>query len=268
VHRPAVLLTGASGYLGHHLGAALGARGLAWLAAGRGAAGLALDLERPETIEAALRAARPDRVLHAAAFASLPACEAEPARAAAVNTQATERLAQAARGRLLFVSTDLVFDGTRAPYRPGDPPTPLGVYARSKAAAEAAVRAAGGLVVRVPLLFGPSHDGRRGATDAIRAAAGPVPLFTNEFRTPLHVADAARGLVECLLEGAGAGIVHLAGPERVSRYELGRRFLAAARLSQVVLEPVVCRDALRPHDVALASDWSCGRSLDAALARS
>jgi dTDP-4-dehydrorhamnose reductase len=94
-----------------------------------------------------------------------------------------------------------------------------------------------------------------------------VPLYTNEFRTPLHAADAARGLVECLLDGAGAGLVHLAGPERLSRYELGRRFLAATRLARP-LEAVECDDPLRPRDVALASAWDCGRSLDAALAES
>ena len=60
--------------------------------------------------------------------------------------------------------------------------------------------AAGARVARIPLLFGPSFDGRRGATDMIRASSDGVTLYTNEHRTPLHVADAARGLVELLLE--------------------------------------------------------------------
>jgi dTDP-4-dehydrorhamnose reductase len=177
-------------------------------------------------------------------------------------------LAEWAAGRIVLVSTDLVFDGTAAPYAREAAPAPLGAYARSKARAEEAVRGAGGVVVRVPLLFGPSFDGRRGATDMIRSAAGPLPLFTNEFRTPLHAADAARGLVELALAAAGPATLHLAGPERVSRYELGRRFLAASGLAGPRLDPVECADPLRPRDVSLVPDWDCGRSLDAALAES
>lgn len=261
-----VLLTGSTGYLGHHLLAELTRRGLDVVTAGRAGASLELELEEPEEIHDRVRGLLPIRVLHAAALSSLAACEAEPARAALVNAVAPARLAEAAGGRLLLVSTDLVFDGSAPPYCAADVPRPCSEYGRSKAKAEAAVVAAGGRVARLPLLFGPSFDGRRGATDTIRASPVPVTLYTNEHRTPLHVVDAAHALVGLLLEDAGPGVRHLAGPERISRYELGRRFAAHAGLPKDCIRPGVCADPLRPRDVSLVSDWSCPRSLDAALA--
>ncbi|MEN8183845.1 MAG: SDR family oxidoreductase [Myxococcota bacterium] len=263
-----VLLTGASGFLGAYLVAELEQRTVECVTAGRSGADLLLDLADPEAIREAVRLARPDRVLHAAALSSLAGCEAAPEQAAAVNEVAAGVLAEAVGGALLFVSTDLVFDGDGAPYRASDPPRPRGVYGRTKAAGEERVRQAGGRVVRVPLLFGRSLDGRRGATDMIRLAREPVVLFTNETRTPLHARDAARSLVEQALGELGPGILQLTGPERLSRYELGRRFVAQVGLDPERLVPGECRDPLRPRDVSLVSDWSCGRSLEAALAES
>ena len=164
------------------------------------------------------------------------------------------------------MSTDLVFDGLRAPYGPHDSPRPLSVYGSTKVDGEQAVLAAGGTVVRVPLLIGPSHDGRRGATDMLRAAiqAGRrLDLFTDEFRTPLHAVDAARGLVDVLLDGA-TGIFHLAGHERLSRWELAQRFCALHGLPAESLNPARSRDPGRPADVSLEGVEPT-RSLDEAL---
>jgi dTDP-4-dehydrorhamnose reductase len=261
-----VLLTGSTGFLGHHLRTELLRRDLDVITAGRTGAEVPLDLEQPESIPERLRGLGPVRVLHAAALSSLAACEADPTRARTVNTIASARLAEGVGGALLYVSTDLVFDGSAPPYQAGDARRPCSVYGRTKAEAEMAVLAVGARVVRVPLLFGPSFDGRRGATDMIRASRGPVTLYTNEQRTPLHVADAARALVELLLEDEGPEVRHVAGPERISRHELGVRFVDQAGLPRERIRAGACDDPLRPRDVSLVSDWSCPRSLQAALA--
>jgi dTDP-4-dehydrorhamnose reductase len=261
-----VLLTGSTGFLGHYLRAELARRDLDVVTAGRAGAELLLDLQQPESIPERVRGLGPVRVLHAAALSSLAGCEADPTRARTVNTVATARLAELFGGALLYVSTDLVFGGSAPPYRAGDTPRPRSVYGRTKAEPEAAVLAAGARVVRIPLLFGPSFDGRRGATDMIRASRGPVTLYTNERRTPLHAADAARALVELLLEDGGPEVRHLAGPERISRHDLGRLFVEQAGLAPDRVRAGECNDPLRPRDVSLASDWSCPRSLRDALA--
>src|SRR5262249_42736118 len=108
--------------------------------------------------------ARPDVVLHAAALSRVADCQRDPARAHRVNVAGSATLAalaDAARARFVQVSTDLVFDGARGGYREDDPPSPVSVYGRSKADAEApALALARGAVARISLLYGPSLCGR------------------------------------------------------------------------------------------------------------
>ncbi|MGC6489615.1 MAG: hypothetical protein ACON4Z_18360, partial [Planctomycetota bacterium] len=128
----------------------------------------------------------------------------------------------------------------------------------------------GGRVARLPLLFGADARGR-GATAALRAAAAAgrsVGLFTNEYRTPLHAADAAAALVEAVLAPDGPNVFHLPGPERVSRWELGQRLCAAHGLATASFDAVECYDPLRPRDVSLAGGWSASRGLEEMLADS
>jgi dTDP-4-dehydrorhamnose reductase len=252
--KPTILLTGATGYLGHALVAAAASRGLRLRTAGRAGCDVELDLDDPASVEACAAGLGDALLLHAGALASIAACEADPARAERIHVAATRILAAAAGARLLLVSTDLVFDGTRAPYAPQAPPRPCSEYGRSKARAEAAALAAGARVVRLPLLYGPSFDGRRGATDMIRTAheqRRPLTLYTDEYRTPLRVDLAAERLLDRLSTPGGPAVVHLPGPERLSRAELGRRWCAEQRIDASWIEFAPCRDPLRPRDVSL-----------------
>ncbi len=264
-----ILLTGASGFLGHHLVAALARRpGVAFARAGRDAdSEVAFDLDDPDSADLAVATWRPDVVLHAAAMASMGACAADPVGAQRRNADATFELARTGV-RLVLVSTDLVFDGRAAPYRSSDRPAPVSSYARSKRAGEEATLAAGGLVVRVPLLFGPSFDGRRGATDMLRAARSErreLALFTDEFRTPIHAVDAASALIELCLGAERVGVLHIAGPERVSRFELAERFAALHGFGERPWRAATSTDPSRPPDVSLVGDRPAPRTLDAML---
>lgn len=195
-------------------------------------------------------------------------CELDAQRAARMNGWLPEQWAERFGARLLHVSTDLVFDGRGAPYAVAAVPAPLSVYGATKAEGERRVRAHGGRVVRVPLLFGPDAQGR-GASASLRAqlARGERPaLFTNEYRSPLHAADAAEALVALVVDPDGPPLSHLAGPERVSRWQLGQRLCQLHGLDASRLLPVECTDPLRPGDVCLLPTWPARRSLDAMLA--
>jgi dTDP-4-dehydrorhamnose reductase len=200
-------------------------------------------------------------VIHAGAISSAEAVQRQADVAWKVNVRATEVLCGWTgenQRRLLFTSTDLVFDGTKSWYREGDPAYPTLEYGRTKLAAEALVLSkCRGLVVRLSLLYGLARVARNSFFDnAIAALRSRTPqgFFEDEFRTPLDYATAAQILVR-MAESDATGIIHAGGPERVSRFELMRRaatalgadagLLRANRRGDVpVLEP-------RPADVSL-----------------
>jgi dTDP-4-dehydrorhamnose reductase len=225
-----------------------------------------VDLADTEPVHAAFRRAAPTVVIHAGAIAAVAECRRNPERAYQVNTQGTALLADLAHeagARMLFLSTDLVFDGEKGGYREEDQPAPLSVYGRTKAAAEQAVLAVPrGLVLRVSLLFGPGIVGRPYFFDeqvtALREGR-TLTLFSDEWRTPLSLATAARAL-RALVDSDIVGILHLGGPERMSRLEMGQRLAAYlgvdASAIQAVLRTSVPAAEPRPCDTSLdSSRW-------------
>jgi dTDP-4-dehydrorhamnose reductase len=222
-----------------------------------------VELTDATAVAGALATAQPDVILHAAAMSTADAILRDKARAWAVNVEATRILADWCSGhrrKLVFTSTDLVFDGSRGWYREDDLPGPVLEYGRTKAAAEPLVlQVAGGLVARISLLFGPSKCGRDSffdrACSALRAGK-PQVFFDDEFRTPLDYRTAARALIR-LAEVDASGTVHVSGTERVSRYELMRRVAQAmgldVRLVQANKQSDVNLAEPRPADASLES---------------
>ncbi|MBD2422498.1 dTDP-4-dehydrorhamnose reductase [Cyanobium sp. FACHB-13342] len=156
-----VLLTGATGQLGHALIASK-PHGVELIATSRsgGDGLLALDLANPEDCRAAVQAHCPDWVLNAGAYTAVDRAESEPELAHAVNADAPAAFADALAetgGRLLQVSTDFVFNGAQgSPYKPEQAVDPLGVYGATKAAGEAAaLQLPGALVLRTGWVYGP-----------------------------------------------------------------------------------------------------------------
>ena len=254
---PRVLITGAGGLLGGYLVRAATARGLdvvPW--SGRAD----VDLADPESVAAAYLAARPDVTLHAAAMARIDECEREPERARQVNARAAAHLAELAQrhgAHLLYVSTDMVFSGSEAPYAEDALPRPLSHYGVVKAEGEAGVLAHSHAVARVSLLVGPSLTGKPtffgGQAEALRGGKS-ITLFEDEWRTPLDLSAAAEGLLDLALARA-EGVWHLGGPERLSRLEMGL-LLARALGADESACVAVKRPADRPRDLSLdCSKW-------------
>ncbi len=264
------LVTGASGQLGSHVVrqlAADSAVGQIVALSGRGETGTPgvavrhVDLRDLDALRAAVRDARPTHIMHLGAMTAVADCYADPAGAALANVRATEVLAEAAAqcgARLVFSSTDMVFDGSSPPYREDSPTCPLSTYGRTKVRAEQALaERPQALVVRIPLMYGFALNGRRTTfaqqMEALRAGR-PLKLFVDEFRTVVWLADAARALIG-LARGEACGLLHIAGPERLSRLELVRRCAALLGLSDAHLEPISRLDAAgpepRPADLSL-----------------
>ena len=269
-----ILVTGASGQLGSYLLRELRERSLSVVAWGLrpntelyGYRCQSVDLRDVDAVVAAFRAANPDVVIHAAAMSGVTDCFRDPTQARRTNTTATRLLAELTDrhpARMVYVSTDLVFNGKKSWSCETDCPVPLSVYGQTKATAERAVLDHHHhLVTRISLLFGPSINGRPSFFDQTIQALKhhtPCKLFQDEWRTPLSLRVAANGLLAAAASDV-TGILHLAGPERMSRLDMGQRLARFLHEDESVLEPS-CRDdnpsvEPRPQDTSLKCDrWN------------
>ncbi len=160
--------------------------------------------------------------------------------------------------RLVHLSSDALHAGRPAPYLDDDVPTPIYPYGAAKAAAETAVRAIdpGAVLVRTSLIVG---EGSKQIQLCLDALAGRATLFTDELRCPIDVSDLAAAVLE-LVPSDYAGLLNVAGPDAVSRAELG--LLVAGNLgldpTGVKTATAVAADVYRPAEVRLDSTRAAG----------
>jgi dTDP-4-dehydrorhamnose reductase len=130
--------------------------------------------------------------------------------------------------RLLFSSTDAVFDGTQHVYCEHDPPTPVNWYGETKARAERAIAEAlpSSAIVRLSLVLGTSA--LAGGNSYLEKVAGnlkagnPIATPTFEFRNPIDVGTLCDFLLELTPRRDATGIFHVGASDKMSRYELAR----------------------------------------------
>jgi len=264
------MVTGASGFVGGHVirlalphGKVVG---LARSPAPLRHANLSwaqVDLMDPAALERAFKEHQPSAVIHAAALSDIDACERNPELAYGINVLATGHLVRLCLqfgSRLVFTSTDTVFSGAGRFYRETDAADPVNYYGRSKVAAERLVLEHENVfvVARLCLVAGFAAFSRGNsflarALGSLRAGE-PITLATDEFRTPVFVEVAARALLE-LAGNRMTGIYHLAGNNRLSRYEIGRKLAFLTGVNPELVRPRDSRSpamgAARPKDVSL-----------------
>ncbi|MGN6380044.1 MAG: SDR family oxidoreductase [Gaiellales bacterium] len=217
-----ILVTGGSGYVGRELVRLAADTG--WEAVGttHSAPGPAqIDVRDAAAVGSLVRAVRPHAIVHTAYRQDGAEAWGTTVDGSAVVAAAAE----AAGARLVHMSTDIVFDGRAGrPYTERDPVTPCTGYGRAKAAAEQRVAACSpsAVIVRTSLVVGGDGSSRHEQL-ALDVAAGRRSLgfFVDEIRCPVQVGDLAAALLE-LAGGDAGGILHVAGPDAVSRLELAR----------------------------------------------
>jgi dTDP-4-dehydrorhamnose reductase len=262
------LITGAGGQLGsllfrkllHRGDAVVGSLSAKGPEPGEGPT-VRLDLMDFGALDRLVHEVSPRLIIHTAAVTSVDQAWKAPDAAYRTNVEVTAELAQYAQKaccRLVFLSTDLVFDGNRAPYSESSPPVPLSVYGKTKAEAENAVLGVPtGLVIRPALMYGLPPVDRpttfRNQLAALRASQ-TLRLFEDEYRTPLWLEDAAHACIEAAASDF-TGVIHIAGPERLSRLDMGRAMARALGVSGENIVPIRHGDLEapepRPSDVSL-----------------
>jgi dTDP-4-dehydrorhamnose reductase len=214
---------------------------------------------------------KPAVVVHTAALADVDFCQANPELARAVNVDLTRTLADLcgdAGARLVFCSTDTIFDGEHAPYGEDARPGPVNVYAQAKVEAEQTVSRLGAqaVIARLSLVVGLPVLGAGNSFVARMIASlkdgRPVGATEHEVRTPVDVITVGRALLE--LAGSGhAGIIHLAGHDRLSRFQIAQQIAARFGFPPhlIVAQPVTAWPgrAARPRDVSLLNAKACAQ---------
>ena len=185
-----------------------------------------MDLLDCDAVRREFQKDRPQLVIHCAAVSTIAAAQSNPDLARRVNVDATALLAGlAADIPFIFFSSDLVFDGRKGNYAEADAVNPLHLYGETKTAAEQIIlRNPRHTVVRTSLNGGTSRAGNRGFNEQLRRSLQTSPgmkLFTDEFRCPIPAVETARAVWD-LANQEQTGLFHLAGAEKLSRWQMGQ----------------------------------------------
>ena len=208
------------------------------------------DIRDAERVQQMVRETNPEWIVLSAAYTDVDGCETNPDVAFAVNRDGAVNVAVAAQevgARLLFLSSDYVFDGKKTiPYETGDERNPQSVYGRSKAEAELRLLESmpDCCIVRTSWLFG---VGGKCFPDTILklAVSRPALDVVNDQRgSPTYVTDLARGLKQLCRQYA-QGIVHVTNTEDCTWFEFAREIVRSAGLTTTV-RPVSSAQMARP----------------------
>ena len=270
-----VLLLGGSGFFGPALAGAFGplvaARTYATHPIDRGVIFDARTSSVAELVSGL--PARPTAAVVMLGVTGIDACARDPEGTAEVNVRAVIRVLRELGGlgvTPVFLSSDAVFDGTRAYWKEGDEARPILTYGRQKLEVE---RFLGSLpppwlIVRLPKLLSARPDPRCMLTQWIDALGreDPIPCATDQFFTPAGTLDAATAIAELVRERAH-GLYHLGGPERLSRRALlqavieeYRKFAAPrAKIVECSLRDIRSFEEPRPLDTSMNAERFASR---------
>jgi dTDP-4-dehydrorhamnose reductase len=208
------------------------------------------DIRDPKQISNVIEETRPDWIVLTAAYTDVDGCEKNPEQAFHVNCRGALNVAQAARhfaSRLLFLSTDYVFDGAKnRPYETNDPRAPLNVYGRSKAEAEVQISQVlpECCILRTSWLFG--NDGKCFPDIILKLAASrpAIDVVDDQRGSPTYTTDLARTIIQ-LCRSDAKGIVHATNRGDCSWFEFAREIVADVRLNSMV-RPTTSEQFVRP----------------------
>jgi len=223
-----ILVTGAKGQLGQELQRVLTGEDV--IAADRPD----YELTDPKLGDK-IASTRPNLVIHTAGYTDVDDCERDPEIAFAVNAQGTRRVAEGAakaNARLIYISTDYVFDGKKTePYTEPDPVNPLNVYGRSKLAGEEeAVKGCHGtLVLRTSWLYGVYGKNFVKTILSLAVTQPELRVVEDQRGSPTYARHLAQ-VIAGLIRSDVTGVIHAGGEGECSRYEFAKAILQEAGL--------------------------------------
>ncbi len=221
-----------------------------------------LDIRDHSRVMSLIKDVRPNLIIHTAALSAPDYCEDHPEETWETNVKGTENIILASKevgAKLIYISTDAVFDGGKGMYLEEDTPQPLNTYSKTKLEGESRIRylLPDSIIVRTSGIYGRSLHGKRSLSEWIIAElreGNTLDMANDAFFSPTLV----NNLVEVLLEMYNrnlSGIYHVAGREGCSKYDFAQELARAFGLNTTNVQPST-RDqiklsAARPRDSSL-----------------
>jgi dTDP-4-dehydrorhamnose reductase len=264
--RERLLITGGSGFLGRTIAQMIAANFQVFsadYAPKKMPNFVPLDIRERQQVVDTFRKIRPALVIHTAALVNVDYCEDHAQEAWVTNVEGTENVAIAAkevRAKLVYISTDSVFDGQKGMYIEEDKPNPVNVYARTKLEGEKRVKQhlTDSLVVRTAFYgWNPGASSKPSLAEWVVTTlrqGETCRMFTDVFFSPIFIENFVEAVIQMSQKGL-SGMYHVGGSEKYSKYAFGQRIAEVFGLNKELIVPVSIDGAglrgPRPKDVSL-----------------
>ncbi len=259
-----VLITGANGFLGHHLSRQLLENNYEVISTGKGECRLPLtrgkgfeyadlDFTDPFSVHDVFEKYKPDMVVHAGAMTKVDECEQQQWQAYLTNVEGTVTMllnAVEQKSFFIFLSTDFIFDGHKGFYNENDAANPVNFYGKTKKEAEDAVKECESdwAIARTSLVYGKPLTGRENILSAVRdklKSGESYSVVDDQVRTPTYVEDLASGIVSIIAKKA-KGVFHLSGTDILTPYQMACKTADHLQLERSLIKRVTAADFSQP----------------------
>jgi len=218
------------------------------------------DITNEDEVKKIITKENPDVIIHCAAMTNVDLCEDKIEDAYKINGDATGFLAKAAEevnAKIIYVSTDFVFDGKKGNYKETDEVNPLGIYAKSKYDGEVQLQkySSNWAIARVSVLYG-WHERLNFTSWVINELRNnnQINIVTDQINSPTYADNAAEAMFEIAKQDKN-GIYHTAGNDLISRYDFTRQIAEVFDLNEDLINPITSdkfvQKAPRPQDSSL-----------------
>jgi dTDP-4-dehydrorhamnose reductase len=234
-----IMVTGSNGILGRRIVEELIANGEVPHQVDR----KTVDLERKGALRKLILRHKPSVLIHCAALTGVDYCESHERQAMRVNAAAVDEAATAMfeedDTKIVYISTDYVFDGKDGPYVHDEKPNPKCVYGKSKAVGEKYITDAAcqSLIIRLSATYDARGTNFASSCAAMLLSGAQVPAATDQYVTPTLAKNAAKMIVDLVALNAH-GVYHVAGEDWMSRYEFALALAHALGCSDELVVPV------------------------------